>query len=153
MKKTGWRKCAVLLAAFWATGCSRDMAEQPSFQPQQAPRLHSPAGSVPLESRSALPFAPAPTLERVTRGAALFAINCSPCHGKNGSGEGTVAPFLVLPPANLRAEPIQRMSAAEIYDVVTRGRIVMPSFQGVLSAQERWDAAYFVKSSGLKESG
>lgn len=133
-------------------GCSRDMQEQPSFQPQEAPRLHSPEGSIPQKSRSVLLTLPTPTPERITRGAALFEINCSHCHGKVGLGDGPVGRHLVLPPFNLRADPTQRRPAEEIYTIVTDGRVVMPSFKGVLSAEERWEVAYFVKSFGGGEN-
>ncbi len=129
-------------------GCSRDMAEQPSFQPQEAPRLHSPVGSVPRESREDLISIPSPTPALVDRGAAVFETNCTPCHGKVGLGDGPVGAHLVIPPFNLRSKQTQQKSPQEIYQIVTDGRIVMPSFKGVLSAEQRWEVAYFVKSFG-----
>lgn len=127
-------------------GCSRDMADPPSFPPQAGPRLHSPAGSVPRESREALVSIPPPTAERVGRGAALFEINCSHCHGKTGLGNGPVASHLVGPPANLRSKEVQAHPAPKIYEIVTKGQGLMPAFKGELSAEERWAVAYFVKS-------
>lgn len=150
-----WRRVASVFLCgivFGAAGCSRDMQEQPSFQPQEAPRLHSPEGSVPQKSRSVLVSPPAPTPDRVRRGAALFEINCSHCHGKAGLGDGPVGVHLVLPPFNLHSDPTQRRSAEEIYGIITNGRVVMPSFKGVLSAEERWELAYFVKSFGDRQS-
>ena len=42
---------AVVLATICLmNGCSRDMQEQPSYEPQEAPRLHSPLGAVPRDS-------------------------------------------------------------------------------------------------------
>lgn len=127
-------------------GCSRDMAEQPSFSPQEAPRLHSPVGSVPRESREALTTVPSATPAMVARGAALFEVNCSHCHGKSGLGNGPVAAHLVGPPANLRSDEVQGAPASEIYETVTKGQGLMPAFKGELSAEERWAVAYFVKS-------
>lgn len=145
-------RAALLAGMAWILlglpGCSDDMVEQPSFQPQEAPRLHSPEGSIPRKSRSVLLSPPPQTLDRVARGAALFDINCAHCHGKVGLGDGPVAPHLVLPPFNLRAAQTQQRSAEEIYEIVTDGRIVMPAFTGVLSAEERWAVVYFVKSFG-----
>lgn len=128
------------------TGCSRDMAEQPSFSPQEAPRLHSPVGSVPLKSREELASVPPATPAMISRGGALFEINCTHCHGKAGLGDGPVAAYLVGPPANLRSKEVQRHPAPEIYEIVTRGQGPMPAFKGELSAEERWAVAYFVKS-------
>lgn len=142
-----WGILFALLLALQA-GCSRDMAEQPSFQPQEGPRLHSPAGSVPRESREELVSIPAPGPDLINRGAAIFSINCSHCHGPVGLGNGPVASHLVLRPANLRSVETQRRPAQQIYEIVTKGKIVMPSFKGELSAEERWAVAYFVKSFG-----
>ncbi|MCG3116431.1 MAG: cytochrome c [Candidatus Manganitrophus sp. SA1] len=150
--RSNLRRAVLFAGIAWMTlalpGCSRDMAEQPSFQPQEAPRLHSPEGSVPRKSRSVLLSPPPVTLDRVARGAALFDINCAHCHGKVGLGDGPVGRYLVLPPFNLQADQTRRRPAKEIYDILTDGRVVMPAFKGVLSAEERWAVAYFVKSFG-----
>ena len=46
-----------------------------------------------------------PTVTRGTReqpdGASLFRAHCASCHGVSGRGDGAVAKFLRLPPANL----------------------------------------------------
>lgn len=134
---------ALLLAA---AGCGEDMQEQPSFQSQEGLRRHSPEGSVPQTSRSVLLSPPASSPELVRRGASLFEVNCSHCHGKQGLGDGPAGKFLALPPFNLRADQTQQRSPDEIFEILTDGRIVMPAFKGVLSAEERWAIAYFVKS-------
>lgn len=138
---------AVLAAAclLWgAQACSRDMQEQPSYQPQEAPRLHSPSGAVPRDSRSVIrsPGAPAAFDE----GAGLFRINCVHCHGAQASGDGPVAPYLKEKPANLRSHEVQRLSEDELYAIITDGKHVMPSFKGELSARERRSVAAYVKS-------
>lgn len=147
------RAAAILFLFVGVVACSRDMADQPSFQPQEAPRLHSPEGSVPQKSRALIAAPPAPTPEAVGRGAALFEINCSHCHGKIGLGNGPVGSHLVLPPFNLRSDQTQRRSPEELYGILTNGRVVMPSFKGILSAEERWEVVYFVKSFGGNENG
>jgi len=122
------------------------MQEQPSYQPQEAPRLHSPAASVPRESRAIMPAPPSVTPRGLDRGARLFAVNCTHCHGPGGDGDGPVAGYLKEQPANLHAARIQRKSPAELYDAVTNGKDAMPPFRGELSAEERWMLVYFVKS-------
>jgi mono/diheme cytochrome c family protein len=42
-----------------------------------------------------------PTDEALVRGATLYRIHCASCHGKNGAGDGPVAPALVKKPADL----------------------------------------------------
>lgn len=134
-----------LVMAGVISGCSQDMQEQPSYQAQEAPRRHSPPGSVPRDSRRLLP------LERghaaaVGSGARLFEINCVHCHGVEGEGNGPVAAFLKERPANLRGDEVRGKSEEAIYRILTDGKDMMPSFQGELSAQERLDLARYVRS-------
>lgn len=133
---------SVLLAA-----CSRDMEQQPAYQPQEAPRLHSPSGSIPRESRMVL------TKRTDEDGAMegpdaarLFRINCAHCHGPTGMGDGPVAGDLKQLPANLQAQAVQAKSAAEVFTILTEGKDMMPPFRGELSADERAALAQFVKS-------
>jgi mono/diheme cytochrome c family protein len=136
----------ILLVGCVMSACSRDMQEQPSFVAQEAPRKHSPAGSVPINSREALPAPPPRTPEIVNEGERLFAINCAHCHGSLGDGDGPVAGDLSELPANLHAPQVQKHSAVELYQTITEGKDVMPAFKGELSAKDRWAIAYFVKS-------
>lgn len=139
---------ALLLSVFLEAGCSENMAVQPSFQPQEGPRKHSPPGSIPQESRS-ISISPPPRTPKTLRiGAELFEVNCSHCHGKEGEGNGPVARHLIVPPENLRSAQIQSKPLAEIYDIVTNGREMMPAFERTASTEERWAVAYFVKSFG-----
>jgi high-affinity iron transporter len=84
--------------------------------------------------------------ERVKEGATIFRINCSHCHGASGIGEGPVSVYLKEKPVNLRQPDIQSRSEAALYDIVTNGKDVMPSFKGELSMEERWSVAAYVKS-------
>jgi mono/diheme cytochrome c family protein len=138
---------AVILGLCAAPGCSKDMQDQPSYHPQEAPRKHSPEGSVPRLSR-AVAVKPAQRTEaRLQYGARLFAINCTHCHGAQGEGDGPVASYLKEPPANLHNPRIQSKPDADIYEVVTNGKEdEMPSFKGLLSAEERWAVAHYVKA-------
>jgi hypothetical protein len=127
------------------TNCSKDMQEQPSYQSQEAPRKHSPSGSIPRDSRAVLPGAFSLSKERLHGGARLFAINCAHCHGSAGEGDGPVAGYLRELPKNLRSPYIQKKPEAELYDIITKGRDIMPAFQGYLSTEERWVLAHYVK--------
>jgi mono/diheme cytochrome c family protein len=81
------------------------------------------------------PSAPAGTAVAgdVDRGEAVFAKNCSGCHGDGGTGGG-VGPTLVG--AGLDADVVT--------SVVQQGRGVMPA--GIVSGQERADVVAYVVS-------
>ena len=139
---------ALLTCVLCATmsGCSQDMQDQASYQSQEAPRLHSPAGSVPRQSRSIM----APITKRIGQtpsdGERVYRINCLHCHGPDGYGDGPVAGYLRELPANLRSHRVQDQSETAIYGTITQGKDMMPTFKGELSAEERWAVAGFVKS-------
>jgi mono/diheme cytochrome c family protein len=82
---------------------------------QEKPRA-VPSQSIPVEGPAYLPGVeptnPVTADEvSVSRGAQLFSINCSQCHGIDGKGSGTVAAFLVKKkPADLTGEAAQGLS-------------------------------------------
>jgi mono/diheme cytochrome c family protein len=127
------------------TGCSQDMQDQPSYQAQEAPRRHSPLGSVPRNSRE-VAVHPELSQRPVEAGARLFHINCAHCHGVQGEGDGPVASFLKERPVNLKSDEVRAMSDQTLYRIVTDGKDMMPSFQGELSVEERLQVARFVAS-------
>lgn len=146
-EREGQRAIAVLAAACLLCGaqaCSRDMQEQPSYQSQEAPRLHSPIGSVPRDSRSITPNAGSPPA--IDEGAKLFRINCAHCHGAQAIGEGPVASYLKEKPKNLHSPDVQRLSEDALYQIITYGMAFMPPFKGELSTGERLSLASYVKS-------
>ncbi|WP_447980080.1 c-type cytochrome [Candidatus Nitrospira bockiana] len=144
---TSLLRLALLLTALACTaGCSEDMVEQPSYQAQEAPRRHSPPDSVPRGSRKLPPPLPVGLLPAHEQADRLFAVNCRHCHGAEGHGDGPVAGFLKELPKNLHSDHVQAQSEREVYDVITDGKDVMPSFRGLLSTEERWWLARYVKS-------
>ena len=149
----GWEPSGQALAA-WAIlvvlcgslgGCSRDMQEQPSYQPQESPRRHSPTGSVPRDSRAILSVVQHDETPGPASGDEVYRANCLHCHGPGGEGNGPVADYLKEKPANLLSRSVQDRLQSELYDIVTNGKDAMPGFRGELSADERWAVATFVK--------
>lgn len=144
---------ALLLVCLCSAGCSPDMQEQPSYRSQEAPRLHSPPGSIPRESR-AIPSRQALTAGlEIHRATDLYRVNCLPCHGESGEGSGPVAPYLNELPANLRAFRVRALSTEQLYRIITNGKNMMPSFQGELSATERMLLASFIQAMKPEDAG
>lgn len=144
--------CLVMCVGLVSGGCPSDMREQPSFSSQEAPRLHSPPGSIPQGTPvSSLVTSPA-SKERGKSGARLFAINCEHCHGPQGTGDGPVAGFLPELPANLQAPAVQQKPDAELYGIMTHGKKAMPAFAQFLSREERWALVSFINSLDVRIS-
>ena len=142
------RSAAAVLATLYLlsvfSACSRDMQEQPSYQPQEMPRLHSPVGSVPRASRPVM--AAMSKDERDGTGARLFQINCAHCHGAAGAGDGPASRYLKEKPTDLRQPEVQARQELALYGIVTQGMGSMPPFKGELSADERRSVAAHVKA-------
>lgn len=144
----GWLLVLALYLA--ASGCSENMTDQPSYHPQEPPRLHSPSGSVPRISRVHRRQSPPGTNDQSQSGERLFRINCAHCHGSTAEGDGPVAPYLPAPVMNLRAPHVQEKPRPALYAVITDGATMMPGFKGELSSDERWALVDFISSMAGK---
>lgn len=88
----------------------------------------------------------------VENGALIFAENCTDCHGENGNGEGQLVQegSIPQPPDFTDIEATSLDTPLQWYDVITNGRIenLMPPWQNALTAQERWDVAFYAYTLG-----
>jgi len=84
----------------------------------------------------------------LSRGRAVYAERCSFCHGDDGRGDGPRAASVAGPPPANLADPAVMGDATpvEVYRRVSLGvpGTAMPSFDGVLSDEDRWAVATFV---------
>lgn len=84
-----------------------------------------------------------------TRGAPLYAQNCSVCHGDSGAGDGPAGVGLVPPPSDLRdGQRLDRLSLYAIYNTLGMGieGTDMPAFADQLDDRQRWDLATYIAS-------
>jgi len=129
-----------------------DMHDQPSVKAQEAPRLSSPAEAVPVSGVERLQFGQqlqnplAATLESRQRGADLYAINCSHCHGTEASHPGKVGALLKPPPPNLRDGHLKNIDDATLYELFSLGFGRMPPFKQRLTTEERWQLVNYLHS-------
>jgi mono/diheme cytochrome c family protein len=129
------------------------MQIQPSYKPMEDP-LPVPTGSIPIEGPayiSALgpPSNPVPADQTsLARGAELFNINCTACHGADGKGDGPVAPFLQnKKPVDLTGAIASSLSDGAIFMTITEGTPAgMPALNENLTVRERWDVVNFVRT-------
>jgi mono/diheme cytochrome c family protein len=158
----------VLMAvALLATGCRRltgsfpgtgsypadvftEMHYQQSFRAQESPRLAS-AGAVPVtggepayttEGYAKLANPVPKTPQSLARGAELYRVNCSQCHGLQAKGDGKVGDHLVEAqysrPPDLTAKVTADRTDGQVYGIVSEGLFVMPKFKLLLSPEDRW---------------
>lgn len=87
------------------------------------------------------------------RGAALYAQNCSVCHGDTGAGDGPAGVGLEPAPANLRdASRLDQLSLFDLYNTLALGidGTEMPPFADQLDDRQRWDVAAYIASFTAK---
>lgn len=146
---------------------SRDMANQISIKPEHGPDSIRPfpARSVPMpgtltmihvhDRDAAMTLSnPNPaTPQSVARGRKFFQIFCVPCHGKSGTGDGTVGAKFLIRPFDLTADNEQKvMPEGYIYGTITFGGALMPPYGNDLSPSEIWDLVNYVRH-GLISDG
>ncbi len=131
------------------------MEEQPSIGYREGPRLLPPEGAVPVTGvevppDGSLPENPVPaTPDSIARGKVLFDIHCAVCHGKDGKGQGPVAPYFKPPEAevaDLTEERIAKHEDGLIYLTITQGFQGMASLAENLTPQERWDVINYLRT-------
>ncbi len=114
-----------------------------------------------------------PTKKTLKEGKEFFEIYCSPCHGKNGEGQGIMGQipalgevshaeeqdlsqymsgFLPYKP-DLDMNVFRKEQDSQLYYTITEGgEIIMPKFYDALDPDQRWKIVNYIKR-GLGKSG
>jgi mono/diheme cytochrome c family protein len=85
-------------------------------------------------------------------GKRLYDINCTPCHGTKGEGNGQLielpgggdGPFTSRPPAYKTRLP--QVNDGNIFYVVSYGKNMMGGYGYQLNVKERWQVIHYIKS-------
>ena len=134
------------------------MEIQPVYRAMEKP-LPPPGRSIPVEGPVSIlglgaPENPTAVDESsVARGAELYSIHCSQCHGATGDGNGSVAPFLIkYKPANLTTDIVQSKSDGSFFLTISNGLDgKMPALNENLTVSERWDVVNFLRTLKASE--
>lgn len=133
------------------------MEIQPSYRPMENP-LPVPESSIPIEGPIVIagmgaPGNPAEADEAsLARGSELYTIHCRMCHGPTGGGNGPIAPFLKIKPANLTTDVVQSKSDGSLFLTITNGIVGrMPPLNENLTVPERWDVVNYVRTLKASE--
>jgi mono/diheme cytochrome c family protein len=91
--------------------------------------------------------------ESIARGEPVFQLNCSPCHGESGMGDGPAAVALDPAPPPI-AMTSQMLGDDYLFWRISEGGAMdpfnsaMPSWKAVLDEDTRWDVINYVRSLG-----
>ena len=78
------------------------------------------------------------------RGEVAFQRWCSPCHGREGLGDGLVARRFPRPPS-LTAEHARTLPDGQLFHIVSFGQGVMPSYGAQIVQEDRWKIVRFIR--------
>lgn len=79
-------------------------------------------------------------------GKNIFASKCSICHGPDGSGKTSMGKALNI--ADLHSATVQKMSDADLKNVITNGKNKMPAFKGKLTDAQMGDVLAYIRTLG-----
>jgi mono/diheme cytochrome c family protein len=161
------RAAAVCLLAAAVAGCRQDMHDAPRYDPLEASTLLPggasaqplvdgtvPRGYLRLDElrytgkvggadADLFPF-------EITRadldiGQTRFETYCMPCHGPNGEGNGMVVQRGYRRPASFHIDRLREAPAGQIFDRITNGFGVMPSYRSQIDVDDRWRIVAYVR--------
>ena len=82
----------------------------------------------------------------LNRGAEVFRIWCSVCHGATGEGDGTVVLRGMAKPPSLFTERARGIPDGEAFHILTMGQGNMASYAVQISPHDRWKAILHVRA-------
>jgi mono/diheme cytochrome c family protein len=80
----------------------------------------------------------------LAEGKRLFNINCTPCHGEDGAGKGTIVEDGKFPPVPSYAERLPTISEGKAFYSITHGRNLMGAYGTVLTPMQRWQVIHYI---------
>lgn len=86
------------------------------------------------------------TQAMLSRGRERFSIDCVPCHGLAGDGQGMIVQRGFPRPPALFSGDLIKVKAHHFYDVITNGHGVMYSYADRISPADRWAIAAYIRA-------
>ena len=90
----------------------------------------------------------------LARGQQRFTINCSPCHGAQGDGNGItkkIGAMAVV--ANLHDKRIVELADGEIFNTITYGKNLMGAYGANVTIEDRWAIIAYLRALQLSKLG
>ncbi len=81
-------------------------------------------------------------------GESLFKGKCAMCHGPDGAGKTTMGTALKIP--DLHSADVQKLSDAELTQIVTKGKNKMPAYEAKLSKEQITQVVEYIRDLAKK---
>jgi mono/diheme cytochrome c family protein len=94
------------------------------------------------------------TAQLLARGQQRFTINCSPCHGAQGDGNGITKKIGAMGVvANLHDKRIVELADGEIFNTITYGKNLMGPYGPNITVEDRWAIVAYLRALQLSHLG
>jgi mono/diheme cytochrome c family protein len=148
-----WRPAIACTAAALALAGCDNMANQPRMKPYEVPYgsqvdwpMKPPPNAIARDDQSKPPSLPAVSMTLLERGRQRFDIDCAPCHGRTGEGDGMIVQRGFPRPPSYYSEKLRAAPNQHFYDVITRGYGVMYSYADRVVPADRWAIVAYVRA-------
>jgi mono/diheme cytochrome c family protein len=81
----------------------------------------------------------------VERGRQRYGIYCQPCHDARGDGKGILFQRGKVPTASFHQEKILKYPDGQLFDIMTNGQGLMPSYRWPIPPADRWAIIAYVR--------
>lgn len=97
-----------------------------------------------IDSMAAIPNPHPADSASLANGHKYFAINCLPCHGEKGMGDGPATKF-GMPGINLTTDVTRGRTDGYIFGMIRNGRGLMPTYNRIEEG-DRWDVVNYLRA-------
>lgn len=105
------------------------------------------AGNEGYEAAASLknPIAASPAV--IAEGNTLYNINCSPCHGEKGLGDGTiVAAGKFPPPPSYESDRIKTTPDGKMFYSIRYGKNLMGAYGTTMNPEQIWKVIHYIRT-------
>ncbi len=104
---------------------------------------------LPALASMALVASPALFGQGTETGEAIYKRNCASCHGPDGSGQTTMGKAFKL--EDLRSAGVQKLTDAQLADIVGKGKNRMPAYEKRLSHDQIQSVVGYLRELAKKK--
>lgn len=80
----------------------------------------------------------------LAEGKRLYNINCTPCHGEDGLGKGTIVADGKYPQVPAYADRLPTINPGKAFYSITHGKNLMGAYGSVLTPNQRWQVIHYI---------
>lgn len=103
-----------------------------------------PKSNENYEASSALKNPLPKTEYHLTEGKRLYNINCTPCHGEDGNGQGTIVQDGKYPRVPAYSDRLPTINPGKAFYSITHGKNLMGAYGSVLTPEQRWQVIHYI---------